>query len=64
MIELVLIVFLISMAAIATMAVKVGIKAVDFIEDTRVFFREIKGRQDEIIRLLKDKKSHSSGEKE
>ena len=52
MIELVLIVFLISVALVATMAIKVGMKAVDFIEDTRGFYQKFSDQQERIIRLL------------
>jgi hypothetical protein len=55
MIELVLVVFLLSVAVMATMAVKVGMKAVDFIDATYKFYDRIEGEQQEIIRLLKDK---------
>jgi len=55
MIELVLVVFLVGVAAVTTVAVKVGLKLVDFIEDARRFQRGVESRQDEIIRLLKEK---------
>ncbi len=55
MIELVLVVFLLSVAVMATMAVKVGMKAVDFIETTYKFYERIEGEQKEIIRLLGDR---------
>ncbi|MCX6349535.1 MAG: hypothetical protein NTV79_08580 [Candidatus Aureabacteria bacterium] len=55
MIELVLVVFLVGVAAVTTVAVKVGLKIVDFIEETRRFQRGVESRQDEIIRLLKAK---------
>ncbi len=55
MIELVLVVFLLSVAVMATMAVKVGMKAVDFVDATYKFYDRIEAEQKEIIRLLKDK---------
>ena len=55
MIELVLVVFLLSVAVMATMAVKVGMKAVDFIDATYKFYERIEEGQRETIRLLKDK---------
>ena len=58
MIELVLVVFLLSMAVMATVAVKVGMKAVDFIEDARRHYRTLEEGQRELIRLL------GSGEEE
>lgn len=55
MIELVLVVFLISVAVMATMAVKIGIKAVDFVDATYKFYSRVEEDQKEIIRLLKEK---------
>jgi hypothetical protein len=55
MIELVLVVFLLSVAVMATMAVKVGMKAVDFVDATYKFYDRIEEEQKEIIRLLKEK---------
>lgn len=55
MIELVLVVFLLSVAVMATMAVKVGIKAVDFVDATYKFYERIEEDQREIIRLLNNK---------
>lgn len=52
MIELVLVVFLLSVAVVATMAVKVGMKAVDFIEATYLFYGRLEQGQKEIIQLL------------
>jgi len=52
MIELVLVVFLLTMAVMATVAVKVGMKAVDFIEDARSHYRTLEEGQREMIRLL------------
>jgi len=57
MIELVLVVFLVSVAAVATIALKVGLKAIDFIEATYGFYRRIEEQQKEIIRLLGGNKS-------
>ncbi len=53
MIELVLVVFLLSMAVMATVAVKVGMKAVDFIEDARRHYQTLEDGQRELISLLK-----------
>lgn len=55
MIELVLVVFLLSVAVMATMAVKVGMKAVDFVDATYKFYERIEEDQREIIRLLNNK---------
>ena len=52
MIELVLVVFLVSVAVVATVVVKVGMKAVDFIEATYRFYDRLEQGQREIIRLL------------
>lgn len=52
MIEVVLIVFLVSVAAVATVTVKVGLKAIDFIEATYGFYNRVEAQQKEIIRLL------------
>ncbi len=52
MIELVLVVFLLAMVVMATVVVKVGMKAVDFIEAADDHYRAIEGGQKEIIRLL------------
>ncbi len=52
MIELVLVVFLLAMAVMATVAVKVGMKAVDFIEAAHLHHRALEDGQKEIIRLL------------
>ncbi len=52
MIELVLVVFLLAMAVMTTVAVKVGMKAVDFIEDFRRKYQALEEGQREIIRLL------------
>jgi len=49
------VVFLLSVAVMATMAVKVGMKAVDFVDATYKFYDRIEEEQKEIIRLLKDK---------
>lgn len=62
MIELVLVVFLLSIAVIATVAVKVGMKAVDFIDDSRRHYQSLEEGQRELISLLKDSsRSESSG---
>jgi len=55
MIELVLVVFLLSVAVMATMAVKVGMKAVDFVDATYKFYDRIEEEQREIIQLLKER---------
>ncbi|GEM_PF-1081153 len=55
MIELVLVVFLLSVAVMATMAVKVGMKVVDFVDATYKFYDRVEEEQKEIIRLLKEK---------
>ena len=55
MIELVLVVFLLSVAVMATMAVKVGMKAVDFVDATYKFYDRIEEEQKEIIQLLKER---------
>jgi hypothetical protein len=52
MIELVLVVFLLAMAVMATVAVKVGMKAVDFIDATYLHYRTLEEGQKEVIRLL------------
>ncbi len=64
MIELVLVVFLLSMAVMATVAVKVGMKAVDFIEAARRHHRTLEEGQREIIRLLSgpDREPGGSGD--
>ncbi len=54
MIELVLVVFLLSITVIATVAVKVGMKAVDFLEEARRHYQTLEEGQRELIRLLKD----------
>jgi len=61
MIELVLVVFLISIVLVATAVVKVGLKAVDFIEATYKFYERVEKQQQEIIRLLE---SNESGPKD
>jgi len=53
MIETVLVIFLLLVAIVATMAIKVGIKAVDFIEATYKFYDRVEQQQEEIIRLLR-----------
>ena len=63
MIELVLIVFLISAAVVATMAIKVGIRAIDFIEDTREFYAKMEEKQDRIISLLETEEEDHGAEK-
>ena len=55
MIETVLVIFLLLVAIVATMAIKVGIKAVDFIEATYKFYDRVEKQQEEIIRILRDK---------
>lgn len=50
MIELVLVVFLVSVAVVATMSIKVGMKAIDFVEATYKFYERVDARQDEIVR--------------
>lgn len=52
MIELVLVVFLLAMAVMATVAVKVGMKTVDFIDAACLHYRALEEGQKEIIRLL------------
>jgi len=61
MIELVLVVFLLSVAVMATMAVKVGMKAVDFVDETYKFYDRIEAEQKEIIQLLKDRTAGKDG---
>lgn len=62
MIELVLVVFLLSIAVIATVAVKVGMKAVDFLEEARRHYQSLEEGQRELISLLKDSnRSENSG---
>ena len=56
MIELLMIVFLVSVAVVATVAVKVGLKAIDFVEATYKFYERVDKRQEEIVRLLGEKK--------
>ncbi len=53
MIELVLVVFLLSVAVMATVMVKVGIKAVDFMEATYRFYERQDEAQKQIIELLR-----------
>jgi len=55
MIELVLVVFLLSIAVMATVAVKVGMKAVDFMEVTYRFYERQDDAQKQIIELLRRK---------
>ncbi len=55
MIETVLVVFLLLVAIVATMAIKVGVKAVDFIEATYKFYDRVEKQQEEIIRSLREK---------
>ena len=55
MIETVLVIFLLLVAIVATMAIKVGIKAVDFIEATYKFYDRVEKQQEEIILILRDK---------
>lgn len=55
MIETVLVVFLLLVAIVATMAIKVGVRAVDFIEATYKFYDRIEKQQEEIIQLLREK---------
>lgn len=62
MIELVLVVFLLAMAVMATVAVKVGMKAVDFIEDARRHHRALEEGQREIIKLLSGKARDGNGD--
>ncbi len=62
MIELVLVVFLLSMAVTATVAVKVGMKAVDYIEDARRHHRTLEEGQREIIKLLSGKDRAGTGD--
>ena len=52
MVELVLVVFLICMATLATMAIRVGLKMIDFMQFITVSIKKIEARQDEIVRLL------------
>ncbi len=56
MIELVLIVFLVGVAAVTTIAVKVGLRLVDYLEDSRRAQGEAEKQRAEIIRLLGEKK--------
>jgi hypothetical protein len=60
MIELVLVVFLLSVAVMATMMVKVGMKAVDFVDATYKFYDRIEAEQKEIIQLLKERTSDTN----
>jgi hypothetical protein len=55
MIETVLVVFLLLVAIVATMAIKVGVKAVDFIEATYKFYGRVEKQQEEILRTLREK---------
>ncbi|MFH1037145.1 MAG: hypothetical protein V1789_00560 [PVC group bacterium] len=55
MIELVLVVFLLSIAVMATVTVKVGMKAVDFMEATYRFYERQDNAQKQIIELLRRK---------
>lgn len=57
MIELVLIVFLLGVAVVTTIAVKVGFRLVDYLEDSRQAQAAAEKQREEIIRLLKDKRS-------
>lgn len=56
MIELVLIVFLIGVAAVTTVSVKVGLRLVDYLEDSRRAQAAAEKQREEIIRLLEEKK--------
>jgi len=54
MIETVLVVFLLLVAIVATMAIKVGVKAVDFIEATYKFYDRVEKQQEDIIKSLRE----------
>lgn len=54
MIELVLIVFLVGVAVVTTIAVKVGLRLVDYLEDSRRSQNEAEKQRAEIIRLLEE----------
>jgi hypothetical protein len=64
MIETVLVVFLLLVAIVATMAIKVGVKAVDFIEATYRFYDRVEARQEKILRALQNESGSRGEEKE
>jgi hypothetical protein len=59
MIELVLIVFLIGVAAVTTVAVKVGFRLVDYLDESRQSQAAAAKQREEIIRLLQAQLSGS-----
>ena len=61
MIELVLIVFLVGVAAVTTVAVKVGLRLVDYLKDSRRVQAEAEKQRAEIIRLLGEKRVGPEG---
>jgi len=54
MVELVLAIFLVCMATLATMAIKAGLKLIDFMQFITGSIKRIEARQDEIAGLLRE----------
>jgi len=52
LIEIVLVLFLVLTGLVATVAVKVGFRAVDFISEARLTLERLERRQEEILEIL------------
>lgn len=52
LIEIVLVLFLVLTGLVATVAVKVGFRAVDFISEARLALERLGRRQEEILEIL------------
>jgi len=66
LIEIVLVVFLFMVAVTATVAVKVGFRAVDFIVEARRILEKLERDQERILKILEDGRRdgpESDGEK-